>query len=123
MGVKHPIKGESAIAFVCPPASAVAVAARDPGGLIAELLAQVRGAIGAFAAPDVVYLVLPPASLPKTRSGKVLRRVLRRIGEGVGGEPVDFGDLSALSEHEGLDALVKSVRVAQGAAARPRPRL
>jgi acetyl-CoA synthetase len=44
-------------------------------------VAGVRGSIGAFAAPDVVHWA--PA-LPKTRSGKIMRRVLRKIAAKVG---------------------------------------
>lgn len=56
-----------------------------------EVRKGVRTAIGSFAAPKSVFLV---SDLPKTRSGKIMRRILRRIA---GGEQ-DLGDLSTVSD-------------------------
>ncbi|WVQ70594.1 acetyl-coenzyme A synthetase [Cryptococcus sp. DSM 104548] len=59
-----------------------------------ELAIQVRKVIGPFAAPKKIYLV---SDLPKTRSGKIMRRVLRKI---VAGEADQLGDLSSVADPE-----------------------
>ena len=74
--------------------------------LTKELTLQVRKVIGPFAAPKRIFVV---GDLPKTRSGKIMRRVLRKI---VAGEGDQLGDLSTLAE----PAVVESIkeRVAAG---------
>ncbi|EGD90979.1 acetyl-coenzyme A synthetase [Trichophyton rubrum MR1459] len=57
-----------------------------------ELVLQVRKSIGPFAAPKAVYVV---EDLPKTRSGKIMRRILRKI---LSGEADSLGDISTLSD-------------------------
>jgi len=64
-----------------------------------ELVLQVRKVIGPFAAPKKVYVV---PDLPKTRSGKIMRRLLRKIVAGDG----DLGDLSTLAD----ESVVKVIR-------------
>lgn len=61
-----------------------------------ELIVQVRKSIGPFAAPKAVYIV---PDMPKTRSGKIMRRVLRKI---VAGEEDQLGDTTTVSPHESL---------------------
>lgn len=56
-----------------------------------ELVGQVRKSIGPFAAPKAVFVV---PDLPKTRSGKIMRRILRKI---VSGEEDSLGDTSTVS--------------------------
>jgi hypothetical protein len=56
-----------------------------------ELILQVRKSIGPFAAPKAVYVV---DDLPKTRSGKIMRRILRKI---LSGEEDSLGDISTVS--------------------------
>ncbi len=56
-----------------------------------ELAGQVRKSIGPFAAPKAVFVV---PDLPKTRSGKIMRRILRKI---VSGEEDSLGDTSTVS--------------------------
>ncbi|KAI0040497.1 acetyl-CoA synthetase-like protein [Auriscalpium vulgare] len=60
--------------------------------LVKELTLQVRKMIGPFAALKKVYIV---SDLPKTRSGKIMRRIMRKI---VAGEGDQLGDLSTLAE-------------------------
>ncbi|KAM7541203.1 hypothetical protein Aperf_G00000030372 [Anoplocephala perfoliata] len=67
-----------------------------------ELVNLVRSRIAPFAAPD--YIQATPA-LPKTRSGKVLRRILRKIANG----ERDFGDISTLADPSCLDYLCAEV--------------
>lgn len=57
-----------------------------------DLVFQVRKSIGPFAAPKTVFVV---DDLPKTRSGKIMRRILRKI---LSGEEDSLGDISTVSE-------------------------
>ena len=68
--------------------------------LLKELTLQVRKVIGPFAAPKGIFLV---PDLPKTRSGKIMRRILRKI---VAGEGDQLGDLSTLAD-PGVVELIK----------------
>lgn len=61
-------------------------------------LLTVRGRIGPFATPDFIQLA---PGLPKTRSGKIMRRVLRKIAVG----DRDFGDISTLADPSIVDVL------------------
>jgi len=71
--------------------------------LMKELVMQVRKVIGPFAAPKKVYVV---PDLPKTRSGKIMRRIMRKI---VAGEADSLGDLSTLAEPAVVDVIMKKV--------------
>ncbi|KAI0719794.1 acetyl-coenzyme a synthetase [Cerioporus squamosus] len=77
--------------------------ASDEGGLTKELTLQVRKVIGPFAAPKKIFIV---GDLPKTRSGKIMRRVLRKI---VAGEGDQLGDLSTLAEPAVVDSIKEKV--------------
>jgi acetyl-CoA synthetase len=81
IGVPHEIKGEGIVAFV--------IAKQAVPNLEKEITALVRKEIGAIATPDKIYIV---SDLPKTRSGKIMRRILKKI---VAGEK-DLGDVSTL---------------------------
>ncbi|MBF0497749.1 MAG: acetyl-coenzyme A synthetase, partial [Deltaproteobacteria bacterium] len=65
-----------------------------------ELISHVRKEIGAIATPD--KLQFAPA-LPKTRSGKIMRRILRKIAEN---KPEDLGDVSTLEDSAVIQNLV-----------------
>ena len=65
---------------------------------------QVRSVIGGFATPDVVILT---SGLPKTRSGKIMRRLLRKIAAG---EADSLGDTSTLAEPGVLAELAAKIR-------------
>ena len=73
----------------------------DEPGLVKELVLQVRKVIGPFAAPKKIYVA---PDLPKTRSGKIMRRILRKI---IAGEGDQLGDLSTISE-PGIVDIVKA---------------
>jgi len=80
--------------------------AYDPNNeteLIKELILQVRKVIGPFAAPKKIHIV---SDLPKTRSGKIMRRIMRKI---VAGEGDQLGDLSTLAEPGVVDVIKKKV--------------
>lgn len=87
VGCPHEIKGQGIYAFVT-------LIAGEAGSeeLRKELIAGVRKEIGAIAAPD--YLQWAPG-LPKTRSGKIMRRILRKIAEN---QPDQLGDISTLAD-------------------------
>ena len=75
----------------------------NPAALEKELVLQVRKVIGPFAAPKKIYLV---GDLPKTRSGKIMRRILRKL---VAGEADKLGDLSTLADPSVVDDLIVKV--------------
>ena len=68
-----------------------------------ELVAWVRKTLGPVATPDALYWA---PSLPKTRSGKIMRRILRKIAAN---ELDSLGDTSTLAEPQVVDALIKTV--------------
>ncbi|KAI8335989.1 acetyl-coenzyme A synthetase [Choanephora cucurbitarum] len=75
----------------------------DSEGLDKELALQVRKVIGPFATPKRIYVV---NDLPKTRSGKIMRRILRKI---VNGEQDSLGDISTLAEPAVVTHLIERV--------------
>ncbi|KAI8380773.1 acetyl-coenzyme A synthetase [Blakeslea trispora] len=75
----------------------------DSEGLDKELALQVRKVIGPFATPKRIYVV---NDLPKTRSGKIMRRILRKI---VNGEQDSLGDTSTLAEPAVVGHLIERV--------------
>ncbi len=94
VGYPHPLKGQGVYAYV------VLQAGVEPAAdLEARLNAQVRTSIGAHARVDRFQVT---AALPKTRSGKVMRRILRKIAEGTDDQ---LGDLSTLADPSVVDAL------------------
>ncbi|MCW3796615.1 acetate--CoA ligase [Sphingomonas sp. BN140010] len=93
--VPHDIKGQAIHAFVT-----LNAGTEGDDGLKAELNAEVRKHIGALAIPE--HIQFAPA-LPKTRSGKIMRRILRKIAEG---ELSSLGDTSTLADPGVVDQLV-----------------
>ena len=91
----HEIKGQAIYAFVT-------LNAGEEGDdeLRRELSQEVRKEIGALAAPDKIQFA---PVLPKTRSGKIMRRILRRIADGA---TDGFGDTSTLADPSVVDALL-----------------
>ena len=95
VGMAHDVKGQGIYAFVT-------LNAGQAGGdaLRAELIDWVRREIGAIASPDCLQFA--PA-LPKTRSGKIMRRILRKIAEG---DLANLGDVSTLADPAVVEDLV-----------------
>jgi acetyl-CoA synthetase len=91
VGFPHPIKGEGIYAFVV-----LQKDATPPPE--AELIETVRQQVGPIAKPDVIQIA---PDLPKTRSGKIMRRILRKIVVG----DREFGDISTLSDPGVVEAL------------------
>jgi acetyl-CoA synthetase len=95
VGFPHPLKGQGVYAYVVLREGAAADA-----GLTDRLNAALRREIGAHARVDALQVA---PGLPKTRSGKVMRRILRKIAEG---ETEGFGDVSTLAEPGVVGVLV-----------------
>ncbi|MEO6248700.1 MAG: acetate--CoA ligase [Sphingomicrobium sp.] len=96
VAVPHDIKGQAIHAFVT-----LNAGVEPHPDLHKQLNAGVRQHIGALATPERIQFA--PA-LPKTRSGKIMRRILRKIAEG---QSDGFGDTSTLADPGVVDALVK----------------
>nr|WP_314446385.1 acetate--CoA ligase [uncultured Sphingomonas sp.] len=96
VGAPHDLKGQAIHAFVT-------LNAGEEGGdhIIVELHAEVRKHIGALAIPERIQFA---PGLPKTRSGKIMRRILRKIAEG---QLDQLGDTSTLADPGVVDALVR----------------
>lgn len=95
VGYEHPIKGQGIYAYVT-----LMDGTESSEGLRKQLVASVRQQIGAFAAPDVIHWA---PGLPKTRSGKIMRRVLRKIASN---EEDQLGDVSTLADPTVVQQLV-----------------
>ena len=97
VGYPHDIKGQGIYAYV------TLMAGKEPSdALRKELVAHVRKEIGPIASPDVIQFA---PGLPKTRSGKIMRRILRKIAEN---ELGSLGDTSTLADPSVVDDLVKN---------------
>ena len=97
VGYPHEIKGQGIYAYV------TLMSGRDPDQSIRqELIDLVRKEIGAIASPDIIQWA---PGLPKTRSGKIMRRILRKIAAN---EVDDLGDTSTLAEPSVVDELVSN---------------
>ncbi len=97
VGYPHDVKGQGVYCFVTLNAD---VTPTDV--LQADLKGWVRREIGAFAAPDIVQFA---PGLPKTRSGKIMRRILRKIAEN---DLSNLGDTTTLADPAVVDDLVKN---------------
>ncbi|KAK7220094.1 hypothetical protein V2G26_008097 [Clonostachys chloroleuca] len=99
VAVQDEITGQASVAFLTlKDHRAVTPEIRD------ELILQVRRTIGPFAAPRRIYVV---DDLPKTRSGKIMRRVLRKI---LAGEQDQLGDTSTLSDPTVVERIIAAVQ-------------
>ena len=96
VGFPHPIKGEGIYAYV----TLTAHSQMSPD-LLKNLKDQVRRVIGPIAMPDLIHFT---PGLPKTRSGKIMRRILRKISAG---QTEDLGDLSTLADPSVVDKLIR----------------
>ena len=95
VGMPHPIKGQGIYAYVTLNAS------EEPSDDLRKLLvAWVRNEIGPIATPDIIQFA---PGLPKTRSGKIMRRILRKIAEG---ETGSLGDISTLADPSVVERLI-----------------
>ncbi len=98
VGYPHPVKGEGIYAYV----TRMADSQEDASRLREELIGLVRREIGPFAQPDVIQWA---PGLPKTRSGKIMRRILRKIAAD---DLDDMGDTTTLADPGVLDDLTEN---------------
>jgi acetyl-CoA synthetase len=96
VGFPHEVKGEGIFAYVI-----LKDGYEADEELVGELRNEVRRHIGAFATPDQI-LIAP--GLPKTRSGKIMRRILRKVAAA---ETGDLGDISTLADPSVVEALIR----------------
>jgi len=95
VGYPHEIKGQGIYAYVT-----LMVDVEYTDELKKELRLHVRKEIGPIASPDVVHWA---PGLPKTRSGKIMRRILRKIAEGT---PDQIGDTSTLADPSVVETII-----------------
>lgn len=111
--IEHPIVGESAVVGYADELTGQAVAAyvslkkdkavgEDVENIKKEMILTVRKEIGPFAAPKMILLV---DDLPKTRSGKIMRRILRKV---LAGEEDQLGDISTLSNPQSVEGIISA---------------
>ncbi|MFM2480218.1 acetate--CoA ligase [Celerinatantimonas sp. YJH-8] len=101
VGYPHPIKGQGIYAFVvCPQTST-----GGEEGVKQSIQRGVSKRIGAIAKPDLIQIV---PGLPKTRSGKIMRRILRKIAEG---DATDLGDTSTLLDEQVVQQIIDEALV------------
>ncbi len=97
VGFPHEIKGQGIYAYVT-----LMVGEEYTDELKKELVKHVRTEIGPIASPDVIHWA---PGLPKTRSGKIMRRILRKIAEGT---PDQVGDVSTLADPSVVEYLINN---------------
>jgi len=96
-GLPHQIKGQGIYAYVT-----LVKGQEYTDELKKALVGHVRKEIGPIATPDVIHWA---PGLPKTRSGKIMRRILRKIAEG---EPDKVGDVTTLADPTVVENLVQT---------------
>jgi acetyl-CoA synthetase len=97
VGYPHDIKGQGIYAFVT-----LMIGVEQSEELRAELIRWVRKDIGTIASPDIIQFA---SALPKTRSGKIMRRILRKIAAK---EFQDLGDVSTLADPAVAEDLIRN---------------
>ena len=99
VGYPHDIKGQGIYAYVT-----LKTGVMPSDGLAEELRKFVGNEIGPIAKPDIIQFA---PGLPKTRSGKIMRRILRKIAEG---DTKSLGDISTLADPSVVDDLIKNAK-------------
>ena len=97
VGYPHEIKGQGIYAYVT-----VNIGVKTSEELLTELKQWVRKEIGPIATPDLIQFA---PGLPKTRSGKIMRRILRKIAAN---EHEELGDVSTLADPQVVQNLVQN---------------
>jgi acetyl-CoA synthetase len=103
VGFPHNIKGQGIYVFASLKEEYESSYAAEEK-IASEVSRAVADAIGPFARPDIIQFT---AGLPKTRSGKIMRRILRKIVEG---KTDEFGDISTLADADVLEELMAGAR-------------
>ena len=97
VGCPHEIKGQGIYAYVT-----LCVGSEPSEELKKDLVQWVRKEIGPIASPDKIQFA---PGLPKTRSGKIMRRILRKIAEG---QFENLGDISTLADPSVVQDLIRN---------------
>ena len=97
VGVEHDIKGQAIYAYVI-----LKKTDKDRSSLETEIIDEVVKAIGKIAKPDFIHFT---RDLPKTRSGKIMRRILRKIANS---DTENLGDVTTLADPNIVDELIRS---------------
>ncbi len=95
VGFPHDIKGQALYAFV------ISLGEYDENSIYEEIINKVNQEIGPIARPDKILFV---SGLPKTRSGKIMRRILRKIASG---DTSNLGDVSTLLNPEIVEEIIQ----------------
>jgi acetyl-CoA synthetase len=101
VGYPHAIKGQGIYAFVV--CGELSTGGED--GIRNSIMKGVNKIIGPIAKPDIIQLV---PGLPKTRSGKIMRRILRKIAEG---DASNLGDITTLLDEDVVDQIIDGALV------------
>lgn len=101
VGYPHPVKGQGIYAYI------IANHHIDAEKTKQDVLLTVTRLIGAIAKPDIIQFV---SDLPKTRSGKIMRRILRKIAEG---EYDALGDITTLQDPTVVEKIVEGAKAAR----------
>lgn len=96
VGYPHDIKGQGIYAYVI-----CRTLPEHPDQVRAEIVETIVAQIGRIAKPDVIQFV---SGLPKTRSGKIMRRILRKVAEG---DTANIGDTSTLLDPLVVDEIIE----------------
>lgn len=99
VSIPHEIKGESIYAFVT-----LIKGEKESQEIKNELIILVKENVGSFAKPDNIKFV---GDLPKTRSGKIMRRILRKIAQG---QTEDLGDITTLADQKTVSDLITKLK-------------
>ena len=99
-GIPDEIKGEAPIIFVVP--KGAKLLSEELGSLKERIVLQIKKEIGPIALPKHIFIV---DDLPKTRSGKIMRRILKRLFLGD-----DLGDLSTLANPESVEKIKEKIK-------------
>lgn len=97
VGYPHDLKGQGIYCYIT-----LIIGEYGDDGLKKDLVAHVRREIGPIASPDLIQF---SPGLPKTRSGKIMRRILRKIAEDDFG---NLGDTSTLADPAVVDELISN---------------
>ena len=100
VGFPHDVKGEGVYAYVILKESGDNLTEAQNSKLINELRQSVKKNISGFAVPEKLQIC---SGLPKTRSGKIMRRILRKVAAN---QPDELGDVSTLAEPSVVDEIV-----------------
>lgn len=98
VGKSDPVKGESLVIFV-----RLKDEVKATQNLKHDLISHMRKSVGPIATPDQVYFT---RRLPKTRSGKIMRRVLKAVAE-----KATIGDLSTLEDETAVEEVIRSYQI------------